>query len=55
MKTKTNDSPNRFYRLTTAEFQREIEKASDEQRIALLNSARSKDGEVELRVSTEAS
>jgi hypothetical protein len=54
MKTESNESPNRFYRLITAEFQRELENASDAQRTVLLNSARSKDGEVELRVSMEA-
>lgn len=52
MKTKT---VNRFYRLTTAGFQRELEKASDAQRTALLLSARCKDGEVELHISTELS
>ena len=46
MKTKTNKTLNRFYRLTTAEFQRELEKASDAQRTALLLSAHCKDGEV---------
>jgi len=53
---KTNKTVNRFYRLSTAEFQRELEKASDAQRTALLLSAHQcKDGEVELRMATEVS